>query len=129
MEQHLVVTGTTTEIEEPATTGTTQAEVTTAVEEDHVEAETGHVEEKTGRTDEVETGVNTGREEREENGVREEVIVGVEEVVLHEEAAVTEEAITTVVLPGEVQVEGEVGAAPPDPRILNVPPPSCPEML
>ena len=42
---------------------------------------------------------------------------------------VTEEAITTVVLPGEVQVEGEVGAAPPDPRILNVPPPSCPEML
>lgn len=54
-----------------------------------MEAETGHVGEKTGRTDEVETGVNTGREEREENGVREEVTVGVEEVVLHEEAAVS----------------------------------------
>ena len=38
-----------------------------------MEEETGHVGEKTGRTDEVETGVNTGREEREE---REVVTVG-----------------------------------------------------
>ena len=51
-----------------------------------MEEETGHVGEKTGRTDEVETGVNTGRGEREE---REVVTVGVEEVVLHGEAAVS----------------------------------------
>ena len=51
-----------------------------------MEEETGHVGEKTGRTDEVETGANTGRGEREE---REVVTAGVEEVVLHGEAAVS----------------------------------------